>query len=219
MINTFLADLNFNDFDPKKDNIAVVIKEFTLKKKADGPFQRYSEPYIVSMAIDQNGAKNPAIEFNVLPFPNVRKGQKVTFNGQGHLIYGPKNPGEFLAYSILYMESDKDIRKLGSDIKKIVKSEAINNSLQTVLAAAPTYLMAATVLTQLTSLVSVRMQQNRDDELYRQNGTLLRDVSPPYDILRTYTEQANDFIAPVTSILPLVSSNNLGKHCTKIMLQ
>lgn len=219
MINTFLADLKLDNFDPLKDNIAVVVKEFTLKKKADGPFQRYSEPYIVSMAIDQNGAKNPAIEFNVLPFPNVRKGQTVTFNGQGHLIYGPHNPGEFLVYSILYMESDRDIRNWGSDIEDIVKHEAISNSLQTVLAAAPTYLMAATVLTQLTNLVSIKMQQNRDDELFRQNGTLLRDFPPPYNILRTYTEQTNDFIAPVTSILPLVSSNNLGKSCTKIMLQ
>lgn len=219
MTNTFLADLKLNDFDPLKDNIAVVVKEFTLKKKADGPFQRYSEPYIVSMSIDEGCAQNPAIEFNILPFPNVKNGQKVTFDGQGHLVYGPNNPGEFLAYSILYMESDKDIRKLGSNIETTVKDEAIKNSFQTILAAAPTYLVAATILTQLTGLVSVQMQKNGDDELYRQNGTLLRDVSPPYDILRTYTEQENDFIAPVTSIIPLISSNNLGKHCTRIMLQ
>jgi len=219
MTNTFLADLKLDGFDPQKDNIAVVVKEFTLKKKVDGPFQRYSEPYIVSMSIDEGCAKNPAIEFNVLPFPNVRKGQTITFDGQGHLVYGPHNPGEFLAYSILYMESDKDIRNLGTNIEAIVKDEALKNSFQTVLAAAPTYLMAATVLTQLTGLVSVQMQKNGDDELYRQNGTLLRDVSPPYDILRTFTDQQNDFIAPVTSIIPLVSSNNLGQQCTKIMLE
>jgi len=209
MTNTFLADLKLDGFDPLKDNIAVVVKQFTLKKKADGIFQRYNEPYIVSMSIDEGCANNPAIDFNILPFPNVRKGQTVTFDGQGHLVYGPNNPGKFLAYSILYMESDKDIRKLGSKVEAIVKDEAIKNSFQTVLAAAPTYLMAATVLTQLTGLVSV----------HRQNGTLLRDVSPPYDILRTYTEQENDFIAPVTSIIPLVSSNNLGRACTRIKLE
>jgi len=44
-------------FNPQSDKIAVVVKEFTLKRKSEVFFDRYSEPYIVSMAIDEGGAK------------------------------------------------------------------------------------------------------------------------------------------------------------------
>ena len=53
------------DFDEKTDKIAVVIKEFTLLKSADGFLQKYNEPYIVSFAIDEKGAANPAIDVNI----------------------------------------------------------------------------------------------------------------------------------------------------------
>jgi len=66
------------------------------------------------MSIDKSGANNPAIDFNILPFPRVGRGQVVSFDGQGHLIYGPKNSGEFLAYTIIFMESDKNVRDTGS---------------------------------------------------------------------------------------------------------
>lgn len=217
MTNTFLADLKLKNFNPQKDNIAVVIKEFTLKKRADF-IQRYSEPYIVSLAIDENGCSTPAIEFNILPFPKVRKGQTIKFDGQGHLVYGPHNPGSFVAYSILYMESDKDLRNLGANVEAIVKDEATQMGLNAIVTAAPNAAVAITVLTELTALVAKRLKSNKDDELFRQGGTLLRDVQPPYDILRTYRENENDFIRPVVSILPLISSNNLGHQCKKIEL-
>lgn len=217
MSNLFLANLKSNNFDPKKDKIAVVIKQFTLLKKADGFLQRYSEPYILSLAIDESGAHNPAIDFNVLPFPNVKKGDTIDFDGQGHLVYGPKNPGEFVAYSILYMESDQDIRTLGKQIEKIVKSEAVKIGMKELLKAVPTYATTITVLTELTSLVSKKMQENKDDELFRRNGTLLRDVTPAYDILRTYSG-SNDFIESKVSIIPLSSSNNLGQASKTIKL-
>lgn len=209
------ADVLF-DFDPTKDNIAVVVKEFTLLKKAD-KLQRYSEPYIVSLAMDESGAKNPSIDFNILPFPNVRKGDTVRMEGQGHLIYGPANPGEFLAYTVLFMESDQDVRDLGKAIKEIVESEAAQLGVKAILAAVPSYSTVVNVLLQLTGVIARRMEQNKDDELFRRNGTLLRGTIPPYDILRTY-QGRNDFIASDISIIPLRSSNNLGKHAVKINL-
>ena len=205
-----------SNFDPQNDNIAVVIKEFTLLKKADR-LQRYSEPYIVSMAIDESGANNPAIDFNVLPFPNIRKGDTVVMEGQGHLIYGPSNPGEFLAYTVLFMESDQDIRTLGKTIGEVVESEAVKIGAKALLNAVPTYGTAISILTQLTGLVSKLMQQNKDDELFRRNGTLLRGSLPAFDILRTYVGR-NDFIESKISIIPLHTSNNLGKHTEKINL-
>ena len=150
MANVFLAKLKSDNFNSKKDKIAVVVKQFTLRKKADR-LQKYSEPYILSLAIDESGANNPTIDFNILPFPSVRKGDTIDFDGQGHLIYGPANPGEFLAYSIMYMESDGDIRKLGKTIEKIVKDEAVKMGIKALLTAVPTYSTAVTILTQLTS--------------------------------------------------------------------
>lgn len=205
------------DFNSKKDKIAVVVKEFTLKKKSEIFFDKYSEPYIVSMAIDEGSAKNPSIDFNILPFPHVKKGDKITFDGVGHLIYGPKNPGEFLAYSILFMESDQDVRDFGKLVEDIMKSEAIKIGAKALLAAVPTYSTAVTVLQKLTELLAVQLQKNKDDELFRRNGALLRDVVPAYDILRTY-ESSNDFIHTKTSVIPLLETNNLGAQTIKIKL-
>lgn len=205
------------NFNPQSDKIAVVVKEFTLKRKSEIFFDRYSEPYIVSLAIDEGGAKNPSIDFNILPFPNVKKGDKISFDGQGHLIYGPINPGQFLAYSILFMESDSDVRDFGKLVEDIMKSEAINIGAKALLAAAPTYSTAITVLQKLTELMAVQLQKNKDDELFRRNGTLLRDVVPAYDILRTY-ESENDYIHTKTSVIPLRGSNMLGSQIKKVEL-
>lgn len=204
-------------FDPKKDKIAVVIKQFTLKKKSEIFFDRYSEPYIASLAIDQSGASDSTIDFNILSFPNVRKGDLVSFDGQGHLIYGPANPGEFLAYTVLFMESDKDVREFGKLVEDIMKSEAVEIGAKALLAAVPTYATALTVLQKLTELMARRLQKNKDDELYRRNGTLLRDVIPPFDIKRTY-ESENDFIKTSLSVIPLSASNMMGAQTRKVKL-
>jgi len=204
-------------FNPHKDKIAVVVKSFTLKRKSEFFLDRFSEPYIVSMAIDEHGASETYIDFNILPFPNVRKGETVSFDGQGHLIYGPKNPGQFLAYSILFMESDKDVRDFGSLMEGILKTEAINLGAKALLKAAPTYSTAINLLQNLTDLISKQLQKNKDDELFRRNGTLLRDVKPAYDILRTY-ESENDFIKAKTSIIPLSVSNKMGSQTRAIKL-
>jgi hypothetical protein len=206
-----------NEFNPGKDNIAVVVKEFTLKKKSEIFFDRYSEPFIISLAIDEHGASNPSIDFNLVPFPNVRAGETIAFDGQGHLIYGPSNPGSFLAYSIMFMESDNDLRKFAEKVEDIMRSEALSLGAKALLAATPTYSTAITVLMKLTELIANRLKKNKDDELFRRNGTLLRDSRPPYDILRTYKSQ-NEFIRTNTSIIPLISSNQLGKQVEKIAL-
>lgn len=204
-------------FNPETDKIAVVVKEFTLKKKSEVFFDKYSEPYIVSLAIDEKGASQPAIDFSVLPFPQVKKGDRVSFDGHGHLIYGPENPGAFLAYSILFMESDKDVRTFGKTLEEVVTAEAVKMGAKALLAAAPAYATAVNILQKLTTLMAIQLQKNKDDELFRRNGTLLRDVNPPYDILRTY-ESENDFIKMQTSVLPLKASNGLGAVTKRVEL-
>lgn len=57
-------------FDPRNSKIAITMSEFTLLRDADA-FDAYSEPYIVSMAIDSTGTADPAIDFNFMLFPKV----------------------------------------------------------------------------------------------------------------------------------------------------
>lgn len=203
-------------FNAREDKIAVVVREFSVGCKICD-FGIYGEPYIVSFAVDEFGLDEGLVDFNSLPFPNVRRGDTIRFDGQGHLIYGPKNPGEFLVYSILFMECDQEIREIGSRIREIVKSpatKAILDGVSTALAAATgsggIIGAAVSLVDDLALLVATELEKNRDDELYRRSGTLLRDVSPPFDILRTY-DSGNDYIVSCkTSVIPLDSSNNLG---------
>ncbi|MBP0000339.1 MAG: hypothetical protein J7641_15310 [Cyanobacteria bacterium SID2] len=210
--------MNTVPFDKYYDKIAVVLKQFRLKKVSENFFDPgRAEPYIISVAIDSESVDRPAIHFNALPFPNVRAKDTVSFDGQGHLIYGPKNPGEFVAYSILFMECDSDIRELGSSVERIFKSAATRLGLKTMLSINLSLGLATTVVGELASIVADTMKQNKDDELFRRNGTLLRDVTPPFDILRTY-DSGNEYIDCQTSIVPLGTSNLLGSSVKSIQL-
>ncbi len=205
-------------FNEKEDKIAVVIKDFTLKRKGEGWFNKYSEPYILTMAIDQSGANNPAIDFNIKPYPKVRKNELVSFDGVGHLIYGPKNPGEFLAYSVTFMESDKDIRETGELIEGIVKSEAVKVGAKALLIANPTYGTAIEVIEKVSELVVSVMKKNKDDELFKRDGTLLRDITPAYNINETFLSE-NDFVKTNIAVVPLRSSSSVAETSKKIELQ
>ena len=207
--------MNLTQFNSREDKIAIVVKEFTLLKSSEIFLDKDNEPYIVSFAVDHDGAQSAAFDLNIMPFPNVREGDTVSFDGQGHIVYGPKNPGEFVVYSLLFMESDQDLRDVGATIEAIAKSEAANIAMKAILFANPTYGTALTLLQKLTELVAKQMKRNKDDQLYRRNGTLLRDVAPPFDILRTYKGR-NTFIDCHTSIIPLMQSNDLGSQGKRI---
>lgn len=67
------------DFDKNKSKIAITIPRFALRKRHNEWFEgKYFEPYIVSMAVDAKGGQNPAIAFNLMPFPKVAVGGCVT---------------------------------------------------------------------------------------------------------------------------------------------
>ncbi|OYQ37229.1 hypothetical protein CHU92_08535 [Flavobacterium cyanobacteriorum] len=203
-------------FEPMEDKIAIVINNFTLTKNPDWPF-RYSEPYIISMAIDQGGANNPAIDFSILPFPKVRKNNTVDFDGHGHLIYGPANPGEFVTYTILFMEDDNDMRNLGQAIEDIIKGEATNIGMKALLKASPTISNSALLLSRLSEIIASRIKKDNDDELYRRSGTLLRDVENPYGISQSF-EGGNDFVKSRLTIVPLTKELRVNKDTKQISL-
>jgi hypothetical protein len=196
-------------FDPKKGKIAITIPKFTLLKHVDGPLQKYNEPYIVSVAIDESGKANPKIDFNFMPFPKIAKGGTVRMLGDGHIVYGPKNPGEFVAISILIMENDKDIQKLGKVIEKVVKSKAVDLGIKAIVVANPGAAAVLGILKELTQLVAGFLKNNEDDELFRTEGTFLRGHPVPYHINRSY-KVGNDFVNLNLDVIPLKDHNKEG---------
>jgi hypothetical protein len=196
-------------FNPESDKIAITIPRFKVFKPLDSILQKYSEPYIVSLAIDSDGDRNPKIHFNQMPFPKVAAGGTVTMLGDGHIVYGPKNPGEFVALSILVMECDKDIRNLGKTIKDTVESEVVKLGIKAIVAANPGHAAIIGILKELTSFVAGVMKNNGDDQVFRTEGSFLRDHPVPYHINRSY-ETGNTFAQICLNIIPLAKHNRQG---------
>jgi hypothetical protein len=194
-------------FDPRKDEIALVMKSFTLLKPREGLFgrgwfDRYSEPYVVAVAVDAKG--EPAIDVQTQAFAGVGRGDTIRFDGQGLLLYGPENPGDFLAWEILIMESDKRSRRRGAQIQEILDHEATDMGLKALMAANRSAAAAAQLLKGLVDLLGGQLQQDKDELLMRRQGTLLFDACPPFELKRTYLRE-NDFVASEISVIAMRS--------------
>ena len=197
------------NFNPNTDQIAITIPKFTLLRHSDSIFQTYNEPYILSVAIDALGSANPEIDFNFMPFPKIAEGGTVTMLGDGHILYGPKNPGDFVAISVLIMEKDQDVRDLGEQLETVVQSKAVDLGIKAVVAANPGSTLVLAMLRELTGLVANFLRRNKDDELFRIEGTYLKGKPVPYDINRSFTYQ-NDFVSLDLKIIPLQEHNKQG---------
>ncbi len=191
------------EFNKKNDEIAITIPYFELKKSGD-ILGGLSEPYIISIAISESAIKDSAstLQLNNFYFPNIKKCSKVNFGGVGRVIYGPQNPGKFVTYSVLFMESDEDVRTAGENLSEFMNSVEIRTLSKVLSVANPTYGAAAEVVRQIGSLVGKFMKKNKDDELFRVEGTLLRDTEPPYYIGDTY-EAFNKFINCPIHVMPI----------------
>ena len=199
-------------FDKMNDSIAITLKRFKLLKSSEGLANLanpYNEPYLVSLAVDAKGSAAPGIEFSAMPFPKVRRGQTVNFVGDGHLLYGPKNPGTFVACSVLFMESDSDVRNLGEVIERLVKNKATDLGMKVIMAAHPGAAGTLAILKELTQFVAGELKNNKDDELMRTEGTFLRDHPAPYHVNRQYTIQ-NDYVETDWQVIPLPQANGQG---------
>lgn len=179
------AALPIQDFDPNQDKIALMLKSLTVKVKDDGIGKKnrhYSEPYIIGMSIAQNGIGNQGINLANATYPNTRMNQKKEFIGNGLRIYGPENPGEFLVFEILVMESDQDVRDAGMVLDEVMNSDEVKNNLLPMMAVNPTMAVATKVLSTVCSLVAKILKENKDDQLLRIHGTLMRDVMGTEDM-------------------------------------
>ena len=195
-------------FDPNVDKIAIAIPRFTLHKHADG-IRKYNEPYILSVAVDSHGLATPNIDFNFMSFPKIGRGGTVSMLGDGHIVYGPRQPGEFVAVSVVIMESDSDIRDVGTAAQSAVTSKAADLAMNSMLSARPGASGVLSMLKELIQLVVGSLKENKDDELFRCEGGFLRDITPAYHINRSH-ELGNDYISLALNVIPLRKHNQQG---------
>ena len=167
-----------------RHQIAIVTKWLRWKKSADP--HRGNEPYVISMAFDANTFRNgPAPEafFNSMPFPNVVAGDTLPMMGRGHMFYGPRDPGGFVAISVFWMEKDAGARDLGQTISDLKDNKKIKSSLKAIANLAGEG--AAKLLPgvgAVATIVSEALKLNRDDEILRTDGVYFRSDDPPYGI-------------------------------------
>lgn len=74
------------------------------------------------------------------------------------------------------------------------------------------------ILKELTQLVAGQLKENKDDELFRTEGTFLRDHAVPFHINRKYSNLGNDFVDMSLQILPLALSNGQGTTVEEIKI-
>ena len=214
-------------FDPTNDKIAITVPRLTLNKESLGEgfdplFELgldgiYNEPYFVSLAIDAHGAKQRSLEFNYAEFPKVRKGDVVEMIGDGSLVYGPKNPGDFVAIGIAVFERDEDVRDFGKILKNLIDSKATELGLKAFLAANPGATAIANILRELLKLISATIAQNKDDFLLRTEGVFLRDTRVPYQVNRQFHRE-NEYVGIDVKVIPLEQANGQGPETRALNL-
>jgi hypothetical protein len=203
-------------FDPNTDKIAITVPSFTFKKGAanllfeDITDLLYSEPYLVTIAIDSQGIKQEALNFNFAEYVNIRRGGTVEMIGDGHLIYGPDNPGEFVDVSVLLMESSREDIQLGKKLEAIINSKAIDLTIKLAdIAAEPTTKIILNLMRELSKLVSEGLQKSEDRYLFRTEGVFFRDRPVPYAVNRQYTT-GNELADITIKVIPLDEPNGQG---------
>jgi hypothetical protein len=84
-----------------------------------------------------------------------------------------------------------------------------------IISANPGSAATLAVLKELTQFVAGMLKNNKDDELFRTEGTFLRDGVVPYHINRQYTCE-NEYVSLVVKVIPLAKANGQGSDVTKI---
>ena len=168
-------------FNKNTDEIAITIPEFRMRKSAD---LGKNEIGIVTMAIDASGVANPTptLHTNSFFIPKVKRWTWVKFGGEGRIVYGPKNPGSFVYYSVLFVESDQDVRDFGNTVSSVFTSGEAKEIVKTLTTPNPTSLLISTVVTELGKLVGKLLSENKNDLIFGTEGSFFRDLNPPYSI-------------------------------------
>jgi hypothetical protein len=212
-----------DEFDPQKDKIAVMLRSFTIKKGTGIGDGRYSEPYFIFISIPESGnSKIDKIDLLTKSYPKTRKRVKNEMLGDGFQIYGPANPGEYLAFSVLVMESDEDVRKTGKTLDDVVKSNFVKVFKKVVTGINnPTAAIAFQVAEALGKEMAVLMSEDKDDSLFYTAGSLLRDKlgenSMPYKI-QSVMNPSNAYVDLEIQVLPIAGDTKSKKKSRTVKL-
>lgn len=205
-------------FDKNTSKIAITIPWFKLLKRHSELFEGFTnEPYIVAIAVDATNPNKPGICMNFASLPHVKAGDKIDMLGDGHLVYGPENPGEWVVLSILIMESDKDIRNLGGQIEDWITSQAVELGLSAIILANPGAGGVLAIVKELTRFVAGKLVTNRDDELFRISGIFLQNLAVPYHIDEEFISR-NQYIELAIKVIPLDEEAGMSEGIKRIVL-
>ena len=125
-------------------------------------------------------------------------------------VYGPENPGGFLVFDILVMESDSDVRAVGDRIRSIMNSKEVKSTILPLISVNPSMAVAMEVLSATSNLIGKILQENKDDQLMRVHGTLMRDVmgtnALPFNVGQIIPDK-NDFANVEFEVLGIKSTS------------
>ena len=207
------ASIPIADFNPNKDKIALMLKSFTITSKDAGIGKKkrlYSEPYFVGLSLSESGFGAKQINFVTDAYPKTRKDDRREFLGNGMRVYGPENPGGFLVFDILVMESDSDVRAVGDRIRSIMNSKEVKGTILPLMSVNPSMAVAMEVLSATSNLIGKILQENKDDQLMRVHGTLMRDVmgtnALPFNVGQIIPDK-NDFANVEFEVLGIKSTS------------
>jgi hypothetical protein len=216
------ASIPIEDFNPNKDKIALMLKSFTITAKDEGigkKKRQYSEPYFVGLSLSESGFGAQQINFVTDSYPKTRRGDRREFLGNGMRVYGPENPGGFLVFDILVMESDSDVRAVGDSIRSIMNSKEVKGTILPLLAVNPSMAVAVEVLSATSNLIGKILQNNKDDQLMRVHGTLMRDImgsnSLPFNVGQIISDK-NDFASVEFEVLGIKNNTRFKPKTEQI---
>jgi hypothetical protein len=205
-------------FDRNTDKIAITVPCFTFKKAAANTLLEdiYDlltyEPYLLTIAIDSNGIQHNQLAFNFTEFPNTKRNSKIEMIGDGHLVYGPGNPGEYVAISIIVMESARETIQAGKRLESILNSESVQSSIKDVVAIMKSVSKTDIFLDltrKISQIVVSDLISTRDRHIHRLDGIFFRDRDVPFSINRQFTH-GNDFAEVSVKVIPLEQENGQG---------
>lgn len=106
----------------------------------------------------------------LIPVENIKDGHKLFFGDEGYSLYRANKIPDFFDWSLLVIESDKDIRQLGDEIDSIVDTDDFEDLTSTILtlvttAANPTAGAGAVITRFIIKQVSALLKKNSDDQV------------------------------------------------------
>ncbi len=190
------------------DNIAVTLSSLAIHDRGAGVARR-GHPYVVSLAIDAHKAATPAFDLNFIPFPEMRPGQRVGMLGDGHVLYGPKDPGGFVSVLVLVMNSSLDMTYAGDSVRGALEDSAASLAAELMLAGNPVASLGAAFLGELAECLAGASGNVRDSEVCRFSGSFLQDGPSPYDVGREYG--INNYVGSLgLRVVSLAEPNGVG---------